>query len=110
MADENLGRRETPEVKTRTVLLLTAGILVFLVVIAFGVGALFPGRIGRAGVTQHQQPLPGVIPNERSVRLSLEAKQRQDLNGGRGRIPVEEAMQAIAAKGPHAFDPIGAPK
>ena len=54
----------------------------------------------------HPFPAPTLIAAERAQRLALEAPQKRDLQGARGRTPIDLAMKAIAAKGPHAFDPL----
>jgi hypothetical protein len=108
--DSDLGLGETPYVRTRRVIAIAAGILALLVLIAFGFQALFPHRIGQTYTVEHGFPAPAVITNERAQRLALEAKQKHDLDGADGRMPIAAAMKAIAAKGAHAFDPIdGAP-
>jgi hypothetical protein len=107
-ADQDLGRGESPAVKTRIVVLVASGILVALVTIAFGLELFFHDRVGMTFVAHRALPAPGVIPDERAQRLALESKQRNELNGAGGRMPIEAAISAIVARGPHAFDPIGA--
>jgi hypothetical protein len=102
-----LGRGESPDVRTRAVVLIVAGIMLLLAIIAFGFQAIFHDRIRQTFAVRHTFPAPAVIPDERAERLALEAKQKQDLNGAHGRMPIDAAMKAIAAKGSHAFDPIG---
>lgn len=103
----DIGRGESPNVGTRTIVLIVAGILVALVIIGFGFQPIFHDRIGQTSAMRHPFPAPAVTPNERAERLALEARQRKDLAGGHGRMPIGAAMKAIAAKGTHAFDPIG---
>lgn len=105
--DTELGRGESPLVATRTIVLIVAGILVFLMLIALGFQTVFRDRIGQTYAVRHPFPAPAVIPDERAERLALQAKQEQDLNGAHGRMPIDAAMKAVAAKGEHAFDPIG---
>lgn len=107
MAEEQL---EAPGVRTSAVLLVIAAILAALVTIAFGLEIFFQNRIGITTVVSHQLPAPGVRPDERAQRLALEREQNSELAGKDGRLPIATAMQAIAAKGPHAFDPLGATK
>jgi hypothetical protein len=109
VVEGNTARLPSPDVRTRLVVLTMAGILVALVTIAFGARLLFPDRIGATSAERHALPSPGVGPNERAERLRLEATQRAALEGAGGRITIAEAMRQIAAKGPHAFDPIDAP-
>lgn len=102
----DLGRGESPQVNTRRVLVIVAGIIAFIVIVGFGFELIFPDRIGETYSVQHSFPSPSVIATERTQRLALESRQKRDLAGAHGRIPIEAAMKAIAAKGPHAFDPI----
>jgi hypothetical protein len=106
MVEARLGKGESPQVRTRVIVTIMLGMLVFLVAVAFGLALFFPGRIGVRFVPRHPFPLPAVIPNERAERLSLEARQRRELNGAQGRMPINQAMLDIAARGPHAFDPV----
>ncbi|HEY1708586.1 MAG TPA: hypothetical protein VGG10_10010 [Rhizomicrobium sp.] len=92
---------------TRVVVYAIAGILVTLLCVAFGFQAIFRDRIGQTYAISHAFPAPAVIPGERAQRLALEAKQRRDLGGAHGRMPIDAAMRAVAAKGSHAFDPVG---
>lgn len=102
----DLGRGESPQVNTRRVLIIVAGILAFIIAVAFGFQLIFRARIGQTFTVQHDFPAPGVVPDERQERLALEARQKHDLAGAHGRMPIGQAMKAIAAKGPHAFDPV----
>lgn len=101
---------ESPEVRWRSVVAIVAGILVALVLIGFGFEAFFPDLIGKTYTVSKPFPSPRVIPNERDVRLALEARQLQALKGGNGRIPIDRAMADIAARGPHAYDPVRKPQ
>jgi hypothetical protein len=105
MVDDHL---ESPAVGTRAVVLTTLAILAVLLAIAFGFELIFRDRTGMTYVEQHPLPAPGVVPDERAERKALEAQQRAALAGSGGRLPIEAAMRAIAAKGQHAFDPVGA--
>jgi len=98
--------RESPQVDTRRVLAIVAGIIVVLTLIGFGFQPLFRDRIGQTFTVSHPFPAPEVSLSERAQRLALEAKQRRALNGARGRMPIAAAMKAIVARGPQAFDPI----
>jgi hypothetical protein len=110
VADQDLDRGESPSVKTRVIVLVTVGILAALVAIAFGLELFFRDRVGMTFVDWHAFPAPGVIPDERAQRIALEAKQYKELNGAGGRMPIEAAINAIVARGPHAFDPIRTPQ
>jgi hypothetical protein len=106
--DRDPGAGESPQVRTGRVTAVVCGILVVLALIAFGFQGFFAERIGRTATVSHGFPAPAVIPDERAERQALEAGQRRDLEGAGGRLPVDAAMKAIAAKGDHAFDPLGA--
>jgi hypothetical protein len=106
MASE-LGRGESPTVRTRTVVLIMAGILAALMIVAFGFQVIFRDRIGQTYTVRHAFPPPAVIPDERAERLTLEARQKNDLAGSHRRMPIDAAMKAIAAEGNQAFDPVG---
>ena len=108
MAERDLGRGESPRVHARVVLLVTAAMLVALATVSFGLEVFFTDRIGVTAVEQRPFPAPGVTSDERGERLTREARQRRELDGEGGRMPIAAAMQAISAKGPHAFEPIGA--
>jgi hypothetical protein len=103
----DLGQGESPQVNAWRVVSIAACIIVLLVVIAFGFQLIFRDRIGQTFTVSRPFPQPAVIRDERAERLALEAKQKRDLNGAGGRRPIDAAMQAIAAKGEHAFDPVG---
>lgn len=108
MAHNDLGRGESPAVQTYAIVLTAIGILVVLAAIAFGFEPMFRGRIHRTAVEQHKFPAPAVIPDERAEREALESRQRAALDGAGGRLPIDAAMRAIADKGEHGFDPLGA--
>jgi hypothetical protein len=107
-ADTDIGRGESPQVGTRAVVLIVAGIFAALVLVAFGLELVFHDRIGITSVASHSFPAPAVIPGEKAQRLEIEARQRRLLDGGDGRMPIAAAMAAIAAKGERAFDPVEA--
>lgn len=106
MVEARLGKGESPQVRTPVIVAIMLGMLAFLIAVAFGLALFFPGRIGVRFVPRHAFPLPAVIPDERAERLGLEARQRRELDGAQGRLPISQAMQAVAARGPHAFDPV----
>jgi hypothetical protein len=78
-----------------------------LLMIAFGLEWIVPQRIGNGHPPVRRAfTSPAVIPDEKAERISLEQKQKALLNGAEGRMPIAEAMKAVAAKGSHAFDPV----
>jgi hypothetical protein len=106
MAEHRLGKGESLQVRAPLVAGVMLGILVLLVGVAFGLMLFFPNRIDVRFVPRSAFPAPTVIPDERAQRLALEARQRRALNGADGRLPIEQAMREIAARGGHAFDPV----
>lgn len=90
-----------------SIVAIVAGIIVVLLAIAFGFQPIFRDRIGQTFVARRAFPGPAVIPDERAERERLDAAQTGDLNGAHGRMPIDAAMKAVAAKGAHAFDPVG---
>jgi hypothetical protein len=109
MSERHHGKAESPQVANRKVVLAMAGMLLLMAAVAFGFTLLFANRIGVRFVPHlafHAFPAPAVIPDERAQRVSLEAQQRRLLAGGNGRMPIGQAMQAMAARGAQAFDPV----
>jgi hypothetical protein len=84
-----------------------AAILAVLALLSIGLVVVFPDRVGITAVHGRSFPGPGVTPTQREERLQLEARQRRLLAGGDGRLPIEAAMDRIAARGERAFDPVG---
>ena len=105
--DVELDPPESAQVRAKVVAAIVGGILVVLIIIAFGFQPIFSNRIAQAKPATHPFPSPAVIFGERAQRLALESMQRRDLAGAHDRMPINAAMRAIAAKGAHAFDPIG---
>jgi hypothetical protein len=99
-------RPESPDVQTGKVMLVMAGFLLLVVAVALGFVPAFRDRIGIRFVMRHDFPKPAVLADERSERAALEAQQRGLLAGNNGRMPIRQAMAAIAAKGSAAFDPL----
>jgi len=104
--DHKLDKGESLAVRARPVVLIAGSLLVLLTILAFGFMVLFSNRIGVRYAVEHKFPGPGVVPDEKAERLALEARQRKALQGAGGRMPIEQAMQAIVTRGPHAFDPV----
>jgi hypothetical protein len=117
MPNERMGNRSLPEpaeVATGTVVIAVAGFLGF---VALSMTGLFfylrsevPGAF-RAAI-EHQFPEPRLQKTPQGDLRRFEQKQRDllsdygwvDRSAGVVRIPIEEAMRIIAAKGDHAFD------
>lgn len=100
---------ETPQVRAGSVIAAVGGIVAILLFVAIGFAMFFPGRIGKTYAVQTPFPAPQVIPDERRQRLALQAQQRRVLEGKTGRMPIEHAMQVIAAKRQRGYDPIESP-
>ena len=104
--ERGIGSGESLQIRARTVALVLIGALTMLAAVGFGLTLFFPDRVGAGYVVEHVFPSPAVIPDERAQRLRLEAEQRRALAGAHGRMPIEQAMMAIAARGDQAFDPV----
>jgi hypothetical protein len=107
MAERDIGKGESLQVRVPPVVGTVAGLLVFVIAVAFGFMLLFPNRIGVRFVPHSAFPAPAVMTRERSQRLAIEARQRRALAGGGGRMPIDQAMRQIAQRGDRAFDPVG---
>lgn len=100
---EGIGKGEDLQVHAPRVLAVMAVLLGMATIVAFGFMLLFPERIGVRFVPQRDFPPPGVVADEQARRLALEARQRHDLAGAGGRMPIEQAMRQVVARG--TFDP-----
>jgi hypothetical protein len=99
---------ESASIATRAIVLTVIVIIGLLIAVAFGLKHIYPERLGIAHVAVPAFPAPGVRPDEGAERQALETQQRARLSGADGHMSIDDAMRAIAAKGPHAFDPPGA--
>ena len=122
MPNEEMGSRavpEPPDVAGGIVLTMVAGFLGFVALI---MAALFlylkegaPGAFRQASESPFPEPSLQTEPHEDLKRFQLE--QRMALAGygwvdrsrAIARIPIDEAMRIIAARGDHALDPPEAP-
>ena len=117
MPNEEMGSRSIPQppgVATSTVLITVAGYLAFVLLAMAGV--FFYLKAGSPSALN--QPTEKVFPNPRLQTspeedlARVEFEQRTGLSGyawidrskGLARIPIDEAMRIIAAKGDHAYD------
>lgn len=105
-ADRDIGEGESLQVRTPVIAGTIASLLVFVVIVAFGFMLFFPNRIGVRFVPHSAFPPPAVIAQEHGERLAIEGRQRRALAGAGGRLPIEQAMGQIAARGASAFDPV----
>jgi|SRR6185312_5882980 len=104
--DIGIGEGESLQVRVPVIVGAALALLGMATIVAFGFLLLFPNRIGVRFVPHRAFPAPSVVSYERSQRLVLEAQQRRALAGAGGRMPIDEAMGKIAARGARAFDPV----
>jgi hypothetical protein len=104
--EHGIGKGESLQVHARTIAFLLLAVLALLTATGFGLTLFFQDRVGQDHVVARRFPSPQLVPDERTRRLRLEARQRSDLAGAHGRMPIEQAMQAIVARDDHAFDPV----
>ena len=98
--------RESPQVHTRAVMFVAAGILLFLIAFVAFVWLVFPDLVHRPPPSFARFPEPSVTTDERAQRILLERTQKERLTDKNGAMPIERAMAAIAAKGAAAYDPV----
>lgn len=104
-----------PGVANRRVAIIAAGLMVMMLgSVAMLLGFYVWQLPERALPPPRELPAPQVRVDERALRSRIEAEQRQRLSGYRWEnaektrigIPIERAMQIVAARGDKAFDPI----
>jgi len=122
MPNEEMGQRllpQPPDVNSRAIIGVTGGFLLF---VAVSVAGLFlylksdaPNALKRTAERQFPQPALQKAPQ---IDLQkFEAEQRSVMSGyrwvdsdqGIARIPIEDAMRMIAARGEHAYEPLDGP-
>jgi hypothetical protein len=117
-----MGNRAPPQfpgVATHAVVMTVAGFLVF---VALAMAGLFfylrvdaPDALNK--VVQHQFPTPALQTDPQDDLKRFLTEQKEQLSGyqwidraqGLVRIPIEEAMRIIAARGDHAYDAFDPP-
>ena len=122
MATEKMGSRrlpQPPDVATRIVIIAVAGFLGFVALsmtgLFFYLRSSVPDVFGK--VTEHHFPEPALQKDPQDDLKRFERDQRATLSGygwvdrskGLVRIPIEDAMRIIAARGGHAYDPLDQP-
>jgi hypothetical protein len=122
MPNDELGSRvlpEPPNVANGIVLTAVAGFLAFvaitMAVLFFYLKAGAPGAFGQA--IEHRFPEPALQKHPQHDLRQFQLEQRAALAGyawvdrskGIVRIPIDQAMRIIAARGDHAYDPIEPP-
>ena len=118
MPNEEMGGRtipQPPDVATGVVVMAVAGFLAFVGLTMTGLffylktGA--PGAFRQATERSFPEPALQIKPQDDLKRFELD--QRMALSGygwvdrakGIARIPIEEAMRIVTARGDHAYDP-----
>jgi hypothetical protein len=108
---------QPPDVAANVIMIAVAGFLGLLVLTM--IGAYFFLKAGAPGAlkpkVEHTFPEPVLQKSPQADLKRLESEQRMALSAyawvdrsqGLVRIPVEEAMGIIAARGEHAYDPLG---
>lgn len=120
MPNEEMGSRTlpaTPDVASRVVIITVGGFLLFVAIAMCGIfiylKAAAPGALQHPSERPFPQPTLQKAPQQ--DLLQFETQQRAQLSGygwtdrnqGLAKIPIEDAMRIIAARGEHAYDPIG---
>lgn len=122
MPNEEMGSRaipQPPDVATGTVIISVAGFL-SLVAVAM-IGLFFYLKAGAPAAfkqpTQQDFPKPALQTRPKEDLARIEFEQRMALSGydwvdrskGLARIPIDDAMRIIAARGDHAYDALEPP-
>jgi hypothetical protein len=122
MPNEYMSNRrlpQPPDVATGIVIAAIAGFMAFVAL--FATSLFFYLRSTAPGVfkatVEHQFPEPTLQKTPQGDLRRFEREQRAALSGygwvdrpkGLVRIPIEEAMRIIAARGDHAYDPLDPP-
>ncbi|HEX4504425.1 MAG TPA: hypothetical protein VH722_01745 [Alphaproteobacteria bacterium] len=118
MPNEEMGARtvpQPPDVATGVVIMAVAGFLAFVGLtmtgLFFYLRAGAPGALRQA--SDHRFPAPALQKTPQDDLKRFELEQRMALSGygwidratGIARIPIEEAMRIVIARGDHAYDP-----
>lgn len=110
---------QTPNVAAGVVIIAVAGFLAFVALTMTGL--FFYLRTGAPGAlrqaTEHPFPEPALQKRPQDDLKRFEVEQRMSLSGygwvdrskGIARIPIEDAMRIISARGDHAYDPLEPP-
>jgi hypothetical protein len=117
MASESHGdeRFESPEVRIRTVLLNGLGVLLLLMLAIWMLGAVYYWQVPVQSFPAPEQfPAPRVQTGQRQQLQRLESEQESRLTSyrwldqkqGLVQIPIERAMQILAAEGMQAYAPL----
>jgi hypothetical protein len=120
--NEKMGSRrlpQSPDVATRIVIIAMAGFLGFVAISMTGLFFYLRSSVPDAfrKVIEHHFPEPALQKDPQNDLTRFEREQRATLSGygwvdrskGLVRIPIENAMRIIAARGGHAYDPLDQP-
>ena len=118
MPNEEMGARtmpQPPDVAADIVLRAVAGFLVFVALtmtgLFFYLRTAAPGALRQASEHPFPEPALQKKPQEDFTRFELEQRMALSDYGwvdrakGIARIPIEEAMRIVTARGNHAYDP-----
>ena len=122
MPNEKMGSRrlpQPPDVATGIVIVAVAGFLGFVALSMTGLFFYLRSSVPDAfrKVIEHHFPEPALQKDPQNDLRRFEREQRATLSGydwvdrskGLVRIPIEDAMRIIAARGAHAYDPLDQP-
>jgi hypothetical protein len=122
MPNEEMGHRrrpQPPDVANGIVIAAAAGLLGFVLLSMTGVFFYLRSAIPEAfkATIDHPFPKPELQTDPQADLQDFERDQRATLSGygwvdrseGIARIPIEQAMQIVAARGAHAYDAPGQP-
>lgn len=119
MPNEEMGGRaapQPPDVSHGVVLAATGGFLAFVALMMIGMFVLLRTEAPRALRQRPQAPFPqpSLQTDPHADLKRFLDEQRAELTGyawidreqGLAKIPIEEAMRIVAARGAHAYDPL----
>jgi hypothetical protein len=120
--NEKMGSRrlpQPPDVATRIVIIAMAGFLGFVAISMTGLFFYLRSSVPDAfrKVIEHHFPKPALQKDPQDDLRRFEREQRATLSGygwvdrskGLVRIPIEDAMRIITARGGQAYDPLDQP-
>jgi len=121
MPNDEMGKRalpQPPEVSDLPILIIVGGFLLFVAIAISGLLLFLKKEAPRALAPRVEQhfPQPSLQKLPQNDLAQFEAAQRGALSGyawvdrdhGVARIPIDDAMRMVAARGVHAYDPLQA--
>ncbi len=119
MPTEEMGHRALPQpadVDNRAVLAVVGGFLLFVAAAIAGLLLFLNAKAPSAFFppVERRFPAPALQPSPQADLAQFEAEQQARLSGyawvdrdhDQARIPIDQAMQLVAGRGPHAYDAI----